>query len=139
MRTRDNLLKRLWDYFNPPRTIAPIDGNQYPLVRSSVTQLRNNLDIPEQPIRTVIDLQTTKQLIEMSYWCYEIRHGISFLAHDCFQNQEGESASWDIKTEDKDGNAIAVNPDTVVMARDLRERRNGRDLILGGDLSLIHI
>ena len=132
-RPSENILKRLWRYFQSEKTPSSIEGSQYPLVLASNSRFRQNLDIPEQPIRQVIDVATSRKLIEMCYWSFEVQKGISFLSSDLFQQVDGSSGSWKIKTEEPDGEPVAVNPDVLVIAEDLQKLRDGKELVLGGD------
>ncbi len=60
-----------------------------------------------------------------------MRHSISILSRDCFQQIDGRSASWRIAETLEDGRK--VHPDVIAIGRDIAARRNGKTLVLGGD------
>jgi hypothetical protein len=131
MNKSSNYLNRLWNFFRFPKKELPIQGSQYPLGIASTLRIRQNLDIPEQPIRPIIDIATSRQLIEMRWWSYEVRHALSFLSHDCFQQQDGSSGSWRLTEELQDG--TPVHPDTLAIGRNLQNRISNKESVLGGD------
>jgi hypothetical protein len=132
--TRRNLLQRLWSFFTTGTLTSAdssnLQGSQYPI--GNRYRRRTTLPLPEQPVRPIYgDLSISQELIEMKTWSYEMRHAISFLARDCFQQIDGRSASWRIAEELDDGRK--VHPDVLSIGRDIANRRNGKTLVLGGD------
>lgn len=133
--TRRNLLQRLWAAFTASGNQSPADGSnlqgsQYPI--GNRQRRRTTLPLPEQPVRPIYgDLSISQELIEMRSWSYEMRHSISILARDCFQQIDGRSASWRVAETLEDGRK--VHPDVIAIGRDIANRRNGKSLILGGD------
>lgn len=124
------IINRIWQFFRGGSTQQPLQGyRQTTLYRGS--QLRT-FDLPETPVRpTYGDLSLSYELLEMYYWCYEYRHAIDAIAADCFQQVDGEVGSWYVPEELSDG--TKVNPEILLIAKELATGRNGKNLILGGD------
>jgi hypothetical protein len=68
----------------------------------------------------------------MRYHSKECSKAIELFAANCFQSQDGGTGSWYIKSEDEEGNK--TNPDLLAIAKDLRDRFDGEDMIVGGDV-----
>lgn len=132
--TRRNLLQRLWAFFSTGNQATAdgsgLQGSQYPIGRRQ--RRSTTLPIPEHPVRPIMgDMSISQELIEMKTWSYEMRHAISILARDCFQQIDGSSASWFVPDVLPDG--TKVHPDVLAIAKDLEARYNGKQRVIGGD------
>ncbi len=89
------------------------------------------LDIPETPTRPILgSLEYSRDLLEMIEWSPEARTALSFLSRDPFMEREGRIGSWQVgKTI---GGDAKVNPNVIAVANELKNRRYGKQLILGG-------
>ena len=89
------------------------------------------LDIPERPVRPVMgSIQYSRDLLEIIEWSPEARTALSFLSRDPFMEREGRIGSWQVgMTVEGGGN---VNPKILSVASDLKNRRYGKQLVLGG-------
>lgn len=131
MAKNDKLLDRLWSFFQgkPSNSETSLSGgNTGTANRRSSYSLR----IMGSPSRAICgDVQLSRELIEMKTWSYELRHSLSIISRDCFQQLDGSPGSWEIAIELGDG--TKVPPDIVAIGKELASRRFGKDLILGGD------
>lgn len=90
------------------------------------------LDLPDEPTRPINgSLNTSADLAEMAIWSREGRDVGSYLSRDCFMESSGRSGSWSVGTATMGGET--VNKDVIAIARNLASRRNGKELILGGN------
>lgn len=100
--------------------------------RSSARRKAVELGLPERPVRPIMgDYQVSEELLEMIVWGYEPRHGLDFIVRDAFQQIDGQVASWQVADTLADG--TPVHPDVLAIARDIENRRYGKDLVLGGN------
>ncbi len=126
-----NIINRIWQFFRGSPSRQPLEGYRQSIAYHDA-YLRHNFDLPETPIRpTYGDLNLSYELLEMYHWCYEYRHSIDAIAADCFQQIDGEVGSWYVPEELSDG--TKVNPEILLIAKELAAERNGKNLILGGD------
>lgn len=111
-----------------------IQGSPYPLgYGTSRNYSRRDLDVPEIPARFVEDNKDlTHRLLEIYHYSKEASKAIEMLSLDCFQSQDGGSGSWFVNEELADG--TRVNPDILVIARDLSSRMDGDENVIGADV-----
>lgn len=135
MQSSNNPVAKLWNLFrggNKPSKDGSLRGSQRPLSVGTRYAKQYLLEIPIQPLRPINgSLDYSYELIEMATWSYEIRHALSFLARDAFQQIDGRVESWRVAETLKDG--TPVNKDVLEIAKDLQERYNGKQLVLGGN------
>lgn len=126
----NKLFQKIWRFFRRSST-SELEGYRQAIFYPGST-LRANYDLPEIPIRpTYGDLNLSYELLEAYHWSYEYRHAIDTVASDCFQQLQGQIASWFVEDKLSDGTKVA--PEVLEVAEELANTRYGKDLILGGD------
>jgi hypothetical protein len=134
MKITNGFFDTLWNKLFSKRTNksnAQVSGSQYPLGYFTHYARKQNLEIPYTPVRPVKNsIQTSTRLLEMSEWSYELRHAVSIISRDVFQSLDGRITSWSVSPTYKDKK---INKDVIVIADQLANRTNGKELILGGN------
>lgn len=128
----NNLLTRLWGAFRRQRSSSDL-GIQQQRSRIGTFQRRSiSLSASINPVRPVMgDLQNSRDLIEIADWSYESSHSVGFMARDAFQQIDGRVNSWRVAETLADGTKI--HPDVLAIGKEMEQRRDGKDLVLGGD------
>ena len=129
---QNNLFDKLFGRFFRKKKRHSTQGSVFPLGSFTTRQARRlGLEIPFQPVRPIKNsYQSSVELIEMATWSYELRHAVSTLSRDCFQNIHGNITSWSVAEEYQ---GQKVNPDVIAIAKNLATKTQGKDLILGGN------
>lgn len=94
------------------------------------------LDVEEPPLRPIRgSIYYAHQLQEIREWSPEASDAIDLLSRDCFTSDDGEIDSWQIAglKDGPDGERAKLDPNLESIARDLRQRRYGKDYVVGGD------
>lgn len=118
-------------FFGNPNKRPSNQGSIYPLGYLTRQQRKLNLEIPYQPVRPVLNShETSRNLLEIAKWCYEVRHGISNVSRDCFQSLDGKIQSWRIDTEYQ---GKSIHKDVIDIGNNLASRQYGKDYVLGGN------
>lgn len=125
---------KLWDFFTKtPASGASKDvqGTSNGAGFSSQFHQDYRLDIPDTPLRPVMgSLEYSRDLLEIMEWSPEARTALSFLSRDPFMEREGRVGSWQVGTS-VDGDT-PVNDKILGISKELRTRRYGKHLVLGG-------
>jgi len=113
------------------RQPASLSTSQRPLGPSTQVRRSYNLPIPDIALRPIgSSLEISYELLEMMTWSPEVRHGLSFLARDCFLDPEGRRGSWKVAPSMETGKPL--DPEFIAIAIDLDRRYNGKTPVIGG-------
>lgn len=117
-------------FFRKPGGNSAFSGSLYPLGYTRQNR-QYNLEIPYRPVRPILNnTQNSIELLEMATWSYELRHSISNLSRDCFQSENGAISSWQVSDTFQEKK---VHADVKAIARDLANRQNNKEYVLGGN------
>ena len=105
-------------------------GSQRPKGQmSAFVRRRYDLEIQEMPVR---NWQQARELLELTEYCYEARHCLNYITRDVFCSSDGDDRGWRM-AETLDDLKTKVHPDVLSIGKNLAERKQGDDYVLGGD------
>lgn len=132
----NNLLTRLWGALRRQRPSG--NGSGYLGIQQQRSRIGTfhrrsiSLSASINPVRPIMgDLQNSRDLVEIADWSYESSNSVGFMARDAFQQIDGRVNSWTVADTLADG--TKVHPDVLAIGREIEQRRDGKDLVLGGD------
>lgn len=119
------------------RSPAPKSQTHYAGAGRQHTDRSAILPIDSPPLRPINgSLYHAHMLAEIRQWSREASDAIDLMSRDIFMSDDGEVESWAIAGL-KDGmgadaERAKLNPDLLAISQELRDRRCGVDLVLGG-------
>ena len=94
------------------------------------------LPVECEPLRAISgSLYHSRLLAEIAQWSIEASTAVTTISRDVFMSSDGAIGSWSVagvRTGAEEDDRATLNPDTQAVARDIQQRRFGKQYVIGG-------